>query len=190
MQKLGIEWCGQLGQSINDETLEPPPPGLNEASVLDRPVALVEQGSGRRIISEGDQTERLLDDGWIPDLTDRDNFLEGAHIQAYYFQVRWFPRLKWFTLRPPAGEFFVIGDRPVGWGLPDCLDAPPSCLRDPSAFLIAPISSGLALVGKNRLESWSVTPRQVNSILATWSQEWIAGSTKQVVLAALHDRAN
>jgi Protein of unknown function (DUF4238) len=44
------------------------------------------------------------------------NFLEGIHIQAHYFQARWFPRLRWFTLRPPAGDFFIIGDRPVGCG--------------------------------------------------------------------------
>jgi hypothetical protein len=77
---------------------------------------------------------KLLDAGWIPNPRDRANFLEGVHIQASYFQVRRFPRLRWFTLKPPPGEFFIIGDRPVGWGTPDCLNAPPCCLRDPSAF--------------------------------------------------------
>ena len=47
----------------------------------------------------------------IPDTAESSNFLEVVHIQAYYFQVRWFPRLRWFTLRPPAGQFFIIGDR-------------------------------------------------------------------------------
>ena len=116
------------------------------------------------------------------------NFLEGVHIQSYYFQSRWFPRLKWFTLRPPSGSYFIIGDRPVGWGVPDCLDAPPCCLRDPSAFLIAPLSRELVLVGRNNSEPWEITPREVNHLLATWSYDWIAGPTKDVVEGAIRDR--
>ena len=95
----------------------------------------------------------LLDEGWIPDTAESFELLEGAHIQVYYFQVRWFPRLRWFTLRPPYGQFFVRGDRPVGWGVPERLDAPPRCLRDEAAFLVAPLSRSLALVGRNSFNS-------------------------------------
>jgi hypothetical protein len=140
------------------------------------------------MVAPHEDISSLLDVGWIPDPHDRSNFLEGAHIQAYYFQVRWFPRLSWFTLRPPSGEFFIIGDRPVGWGVPDCLNAPPSCLRDPAAFLIAPLSRSLTLVGRNKPDAWRVTPSQVNAILAAWSHDWIAGPTAAVVENALRDR--
>jgi Protein of unknown function (DUF4238) len=91
-------------------------------------------------------------------------------------------------LRPPAGSYFIIGDRPVGWGVRDCLDAPPCCLRDPSAFLIAPLSRELVLVGRNNSESWEITPREVNHLLATWSYDWIAGPTEDVVKGAIRDR--
>ena len=63
MLKLGLEWGRQLGRSTNVEALEPPPPGLNKAAALDRPVTLMEPASGTTIISEGERTERLLDDG-------------------------------------------------------------------------------------------------------------------------------
>ena len=126
--------------------------------------------------------------GWIPDSTEQSNFSEGVHIRTYYFQLRWFPRLRWFTLRPPEGQFFVIGDRPVGWGVPEYLDAPPCCLRDEAAFLVAPLSHSLALVGRNDSTPWEVTPSKVNALLATWSLDWIAGPTPDVVAAALRNR--
>jgi hypothetical protein len=116
------------------------------------------------------------------------NFLELVHMQAYYFQVRWFPRLHWFTLRPPQGEYFVIGDRPVGWGVPECLDAPPSCLRDEAAFLVAPLSRSLALVGRNNSTAWNVTPSEINALLSAWACDWVAGATEAVVAEALRHR--
>src|SRR5262249_31135368 len=58
--------------------------------------------------------------------------------------------------------------------LPECLDAPPCCLRDKSAFLIAPLSRSLALVGRNDSTPWAVTPSQVDALLAAWSLDWIA----------------
>lgn len=121
-------------------------------------------------------------------MTEPANFLEAVHIQAYYFQVRWFPRLRWFTLRPPEGQYFVIGDRPVGWGVPDCLEAPPNCLRDESAFLVAPPTRSLALVGRNDSTPWQVTPEQMNTMLAAWAHEWVAGPTKEVAIEALRGR--
>jgi hypothetical protein len=149
---------------------------------------LIHPTLGVRTISETEDPTALFDAGWLPDPTERANFLEGVHIRAYYFQTRWFPRLRWFTLRPPVGSFFVIGDRPVGWGVPDCLDAPPACLRDPSAFLIAPLGRSLALIGRNRPQAWSVTPEQVNAVLAAWSHKWIAGPTHSSVAEAIRQR--
>jgi hypothetical protein len=188
MQRLEAEWAVRFGTLLNGQATEPPPARLAELSARFRPIRLIHPVLGERTVVQEDEVDALLDVGWIPDPSERSNFLEGAHIQAYYFQTRWFPRLLWFTLRPPLGEFFIIGDRPVGWGVPDCLDAPPCCLRDPSAFLIAPLSHSLALVGRNDSDAWAVTPAQINAVLAAWSHDWIAGPTPSVVADALRDR--
>jgi hypothetical protein len=188
MQRVETKWAARFEELPTSPLVEPPPDGLMSAPSRRRPVRLIHPTLGERLISEADDATGRLDSGWIPDLTDHANFLESAHIQAYYFQVRWFPRLRWFTLRPPEGLFFIIGDRPVGWGVPDCLDAPPSCLRDPAAFLVAPLGRGLALVGRNHPEPWSVTPSQVNAMLAAWSHEWIAGPSAATVADAMRGR--
>lgn len=188
MQRLEVEWSVRFGPLLDGPFAEPPPEGMGDTVSRTRPVRLLHPTLGEKTVATDEAVGPLLDIGWIPDPSERSNFLEGAHIQAYYFQVRWFPRLQWFTLRPPDGEFFIIGDRPVGWGVPDCLDAPPCCLRDPSAFLIAPLSRSLALVGRNSADAWAITPAQVNAILAKWSHDWIAGPTSMVVANALHDR--
>jgi len=185
LQGLEIEWSVDLHGA---PLAEAPPAGVDAAAERTRPVQLLDPAFRRTRVVEGTELRALLDEGWIPDPGERSNFLEGVHIQAHYFQARWFPRLKWFTLRPPSGEFFVIGDRPVGWGVPDALDAPPSCLRDDAAFLIAPLSRSLAIVGRNEVTPWKCTPRQVNTILAAWSREWIAGPAAAVVSQALSDR--
>lgn len=172
----------------NAPLVEPPPEGLMATLARSRPIKLTHPMLGERLVSEAEDASSFLESGWIPDLTERANFLEGVHIQAYYFQVRWFPRLQWFSLRAPVGTFFIIGDRPVGWGVPECLDAPPSCLRDRDAFLIAPLGRSLALIGRNNPEPWSVTPSDINSMLASWAQEWIAGPSKDTVADAIHRR--
>jgi hypothetical protein len=188
MQRLEVEWAAQYGAFLSAPAVEAPPDGLTGATPRRRGVRLKHPTLGETILKEADDPDVLFDAGWIPDPSDRDNFLEGVHIQAYYFQVRWFPRLRWFTLRPPQGDFFIIGDRPVGWGVPDCLDAPPCCLRDQSAFFIAPLSRSLALFGRNNPAPWSVTPAQVNAILAGWSHEWVAGPTSECVTEAVRTR--
>jgi hypothetical protein len=67
-------------------------------------------GERREVPSQ--DADELVDDGWVPDTEEQSNFLEGAHIQAYYFQVRWLPRLRWFTLRPPKGSTSPSGTDP------------------------------------------------------------------------------
>lgn len=187
MQRLEIEWGTRFG-AASGPMAEPPPDGLLQGLNRHREVRMIHPTLGDTIVPEGDDPSALFDVGWIPDPTEQSNFLEGIHVQAYYFQVRWFPRLQWFTLRPPSDQFFIIGDRPVGWGVPGCLDAPPCCLRDPSAFLIAPLSYNLALVGRNSVEPWRIRPVQVNAILAAWSHEWIAGPTSDCVAEAIQNR--
>ncbi len=190
MQRLEVQWSERFGPLRDVPYAEAPPEGLAGAAERIRPVRLLHPTLGEVTMAADEDLSELLDAGWIPNPRDRSNFLEGVHIQAHYFQVRWFPRLRWFTLRPPSGEFFIIGDRPVGWGVPDCIDAPPSCLRDPSAFLIAPLSRDLVLVGRNDSEPWVLTPRQVNAVLAAWSYDWIAGPTAEVVTKAIQDRGD
>jgi len=188
MKQLAADWAVEFGHVLSGPFVEPPPDGVGLGTTVSRATRLLHSAHGEVVISAGEDPVSLLDYGWAPDLRDRDNFLEFAHIQAYYFQVRWFPRLRWFTLRPPSGSFFTLGDRAVGWGVPDCLNAPPCCLRHPDAFLIAPLSRSLALVGRNRSEPWCVTPAQVNVMAATWARQWIVGPTKDTVAHALSDR--
>jgi hypothetical protein len=188
MQRLEADWATRYRPTLNDPMAEPSPPALAVLHSRHRSIRLIHPALGELREVSSQAADELLDDGWIPDSAEQSNFLEGVHIQAYYFQVRWFPRLRWFTLRPPQGQYFVIGDRPVGWGVPECLDAPPCCLRDEAAFLIAPLSRSLALVGRNDSTPWEVTPSQVNAMLAAWSFDWIAGPTADVVADALRDR--
>lgn len=188
MQRLEADWATRYRPTLNGPMAEPPPPALAVLQSRHRSIRLIHPVLGERREVSSQAADELLDDGWIPDSAEQSNFLEGVHIQAYYFQVRWFPRLRWFTLRPPQGQYFVIGDRPVGWGVPQCLDAPPCCLRDEAAFLVAPLSRSLALVGRNDSTTWEVTPSQVNGLLAAWSHDWIAGPTEGVVAEALQRR--
>ena len=124
-QRLEVKWATRFGTLLAAPQVGSPPDGLLDAPDRTRPVPLMHQTLAEITVAADEDLNILLDAGWIPDPRDRSNFLEGVHIQSYYFQARWFPRLRWFTLRPPVGEYFIIGDRPVGWGVPDRLDAPP-----------------------------------------------------------------
>lgn len=187
MQTLEHFWVEkEFGRS--GEVVEPPPEGLLSASESQRDVQMVHPRLGCRVFPVGSDFECAVTEGWFPDMRERMNFLEGVHIQAYYFQERFFPRFKWFTLRPPEGEFFVIGDRAVGWAADGYIDAPPSCLRDPSAYVLAPISRNLLLVGRHTFEKWNVTPGRINAVIACWAHNWIAGPTQTTVESALAAR--
>lgn len=100
-RREGAHWSGSVGCVL---------PGDDEDS--DSLMTKVFIAGSRRIIRLATEVrtridtvvdkgfQLLIDDGWIPDMTEPANFLEGVHLQAYYFQARWFPRLRWFTLRP------------------------------------------------------------------------------------------
>jgi len=187
MQTLENSW-GERGFGHHSAPVESPPEGLLSATESQREVQMLHPTLGRRLFPAGSDFEQAASDGWFPDMSDRTNFLESVHIQAYYFQVRFFPRLKWSALHAPEGEAFVIADRPVGWVADGCIDAPPSSLRHPSAYLLAPICRTLLLVGRNTTREWFVTPAQVNAVVARWAQVWIAGPTEATVRSALEDR--
>ncbi len=188
MMQLFADWA-QMSEPVEERQLaEPPPQGLVTAGVLRRDVAMIHPVLGKRKWPADSRFDVLMKEGWIPDYSDSENFLESVHIQAYYFQTRFFPRFRWFTLRPPDGQFFVIADRAVGWAADGYLDAPPSCLRHPSAYVLAPISRTLLLVGRHTTSPWSVTPARINGIIACWAREWVAGPTRHVVEDALSVR--
>jgi hypothetical protein len=187
MQTLMNVWT-ERGIGRNGKLVESPPDGLVQASELHRDVAMRHPMLGCRVFPAGSDFEHAAAEGWFPDMYERENFLQGVHIQAYYFQVRFFPRFKWFTLRAPEGEFFVIGDRAVGWTADGYTDAPPSCLRDPSAYVLAPISRNLVLVGRHTMGKWLVTPAQINAVIACWAHDWIAGPNQVTVESALEAR--
>ena len=187
MQTLEHSWA-EKGFGGAEQVVEPPPEGLLKASESQRDVQMLHPKLGCRVFPAGSDFERAVAAGWLPDMRDPMNFLESVHIQAYYFQVRFFPRFKWFTLHAPDGEFFVIADRAVGWAADGYIDAPPSCLRHPSAYVLAPISRSLLLVGKYTKEKWQVTTRRINALIACWAHDWIAGPTQATVESALEAR--
>ncbi len=187
MQTLENSWA-ENHLSRDDKVVEAPPGGLLNASELQRDVQMLHPSLGSRVFAANSDFERAAAEGWFPDMRERSNFLEGVHIQAYYFQARFFPRFNWFTLHAPAGEFFVIADRAVGWVADGIIDAPPNCLRDSSAYILAPIARNLVLVGKHGKEKWQVTPAQINAVIACWAHEWIAGPTQATVETAIEAR--
>jgi hypothetical protein len=187
MQTLDHFWAEE-GFGRGDEIVEPPPEGLLKASESQRDVQMLHPALGCRVFPAGSDFDRATAEGWFPDMGEKMNFLESVHIQAHYFQVRFFPAFKWFALHAPEREFFVIADRAVGWAANGCIDAPPSCLRDPSAYVLAPISRSLLLVGRHSREEWRVTTGQVNAVIACWAHDWIAGPTRATVELALGAR--
>lgn len=188
IQKLETQWATQFSAMRNALPVEPPPDSLLSAPDLQRDVQMVHPSLGTSVFPADADFDLLADKGWYPDPSEAANFLEMVHVQAYYFQARFFPRFRWFTLHAPEGEFFVIADRAVGWAADGYVDASPSALRNQSAYVLAPLSRSLVLVGRHTSDAWNVTPAQVNSVIASWAYEWIAGPKKHTVTIALDAR--
>ncbi|HUZ12038.1 MAG TPA: DUF4238 domain-containing protein [Caulobacteraceae bacterium] len=144
---------------------------------------------GRRVVVTLREAEFLRQQGWRLRMS-KDDFLEAVHLQAWYFQVRFFPRLAWLMLGAPPGRSFIIGDRPVVWGFAGGTDLPPSVLRHANVQLIAPLSRGICLFGYNPLKIHPdvVTTSDVNQAIAAAAHHWIAGSTEASVKEALQMR--
>jgi hypothetical protein len=115
-----------------------------------------------------------------------------VHLQAWYFQVRFFPRLRWIILDAPPGGHFIIGDRPVVWGFDGVVDAQPRALRHPHIQLFATLtrSVGLFAYHPSGVPPDAVSFRDVNRIIAMAATRWIAGPSRAVVAESLADRAN
>jgi hypothetical protein len=143
-------------------------------------------GDRREVLSE-DEFDALRRLGWRW-IIRRNDHLEMLHLQAWYFQVRHFPRLSWVRLQPPDGEHFITSDRGVTWLADGYADTPPAALRHPTVQVVAPLTRKIALVGRHSTAALCVTPREVNRFIAFAASGWIAGPTADVVRQALADR--
>lgn len=190
MKTLYEAWIDALPAKKSEwRTFEPPPAGYRTStdhgiiSRMEHPL------HGVREDIPGEFFGNLWDDGWRPRFS-RDEFLMMVHISAWYFQVRVYQRLKWLWARAPAGRCFVIGDRPVIWGLPGNVEMPPYAFRHPDVQFIAPLSKSLAMIGYYPASDppETVFPSDINRIVASAAHEWIAGPTEKVVREALSER--
>jgi hypothetical protein len=81
--------------------VEPPPPGFEKINNRPRPMCLEDPSTGaRRDVMAEHEFYALRRQGWKW-IISRDDHLEMLHLQAWYFQVRHFPRLSWVRLQPP-----------------------------------------------------------------------------------------
>ncbi len=153
-----------------------------------RPMCLEDPNTGaRREVTVEEEFHAYRKRGWKW-IFRRDDYLEMLHIQAWYFQVRHFPRLSWVRLQPPDNEFFITSDRSVAWLVDGYADTPPASLRHPTAQVVAPLTRKVALVGRHGGRELHVTPREINRFVAFTASDWIAGPTSDVVRRALTDR--
>jgi len=166
-------WMHVVQRSVDDwhpdevvDVVEPPPEGWD--SMKGRPgVHWVEnpESHERRQVTGADELAAFRRLGWRWVLS-RDDQLELMHLQAWYFQVRHFPRLSWVRLDAPPGESFVTSDRAVTWAASGVADSPPAALKDLTAQLVAPLTCRTALVGRNDTAPLQVTPREINRFVA------------------------
>jgi hypothetical protein len=172
------------------KVVEPPPLGFEKIGNRSRPMTLEDPNTSvRREVLDEYEFRALRKQGWRW-IIQHDDHLEMLHLQAWYFQVRHFPRLSWVRLQPPDGEYFVTSDRSVAWLVDGCADTPPAALRHPAAQLVAPLTAIIALVGRHGTDALRVTPREVNRFVAFSASDWIVGPTYDVVRQALVDRSD
>ncbi len=185
------QWIREHPDASETDVLEPPPPGFETAVRRERLMCLEDPSTGvRREVIDAEEIEAYRKRGWKFVLR-RDDHLELLHWQAWYFQVRHFPRLCWTRLQPPEGEFFITSDRGVAWLIDGYHgETPPAALRDPGAMVFAPLTLRLALVGRHGTDPIEATPRGINCCIAAAASSWVAGPTTEVVQRALLDRTS
>ncbi len=186
---LEEEWIYHWDPNVDVPVVEPPPDGINSIRDRVRGYCLENPDTGERLeVTDSDEFRSYFKRGWKWVLRSDDK-LELLHMQAWYFQVRHFPRLSWVRLNAPDDEWFVTSDRGVAWLADGCADTPPAALRHPTAQVVAPLTRKVALVGRNATHKLQVTAREVNRFIASAASDWVAGPTKKVVEQAILDRS-
>jgi len=182
--ELSERWINEGPFSLEGHDLEAPPLGFEEAIRGVGSLCLEDPTTGaRHELIELEEIQAYRKRGWKFILRHEDH-LVLLPWQAWYFEVRHFPRLKWNWFRPPDGEFFITSDRAVAW----LGDGPPADLRHPSAHVFAPLTKDIALIGRHGAEPLHTTPRGVNFCVASAASAWIAGPTSTVIRQAVLDR--
>lgn len=192
MQSLYEEWINDM--PVDAQYVEPPPPGYEKIRLgggvhrMEHPELGIREGVPSELVHD------LRREGWRFRVG-QDDFRAVVHFQAWYFQVRMFPRLRWMILDAPHGQYFVVSDRPVVWGFAQVsddgpsllLDVPPNALRDQNVQLVAPLTRSIALLAHHELGQppTMIRPCDINFIVASGANRWIAGPTQQAVAAAL-----
>jgi len=185
---LNDQWINDERPASKDDMIEPPPEGFQDITARLRPLCLEDPATGeRREVTGTTEIEDYRKRGWKLILR-RDDYLELLHLQAWYFQVRHFPRLRWVRLDAPEGEWFITSDRGVTWLVDGFADTPPAALRHPTTQVVAPLTRKLVLVGRHETQNLNVTPREVNRLIAFTASDWVAGPTSEVVERAIIDR--
>lgn len=186
MKALYESWVEAVPPLSEVKYAEPPPAGYDKWTELSRTYRMAHPAHGAREEIPPDQVEPLRNQGWRLCLGNND-FLGFVHLQAWYFQVRFFPRLKWLSVRAPKGCYFIIGDRPVVWGFSDRVDEAPYRLRHPEVQLAAPLSKSLALFAYHASNNQPdiIKTGDINRIIASGAHDWIAGPMESVVREAL-----
>jgi hypothetical protein len=181
------EWASDWDPDETVQLVESPPEGFDTVKATIRTLCLEEPHTGeRREIDRKDLAAyRKRGWRWVFGLQDQ---LELMHLQAWYFQVRHFPRLSWIRLNTPDNEWFVTSDRAVTWLADGFADTPPAALRHSKAQVVAPLTRRTALVGRNETTKLGVTPREINRFIASTASSWLAGPTRSVVEQAIQDR--
>ncbi len=186
MASLFQEWA-EMYDPTDGSLVEPPPIGWERISERPTSHTLEHSEFGVRENVPAREVESLIQDGWTLKFN-RDDLLELVHMQAWYFQVRFFPCLRWVVLEAPEGKSFVIGDRPVVWGIHGTFDVKPTMLRHPMVQLVAPLSRSVALFAYHAESAppQEIEPEQMNSMMALAANQWIAGSDEITVANAIN----
>ena len=186
--ELVQEWMNDWGADDTTEIVEPPPGGIEHIKDRVRSYWVQDPQTGQeQEVSNFEELKAFRNRGWRWILRSDDK-LELIHMQAWYFQVRHFPRLSWVRLNTPYDESFITSDRGVTWLADGFPDTPPAALRHSTAQLVAPLTRWTSLVGRHGTEELRVTPRQVNRFIACTASAWVAGPTRIVVEQAIQDR--
>jgi hypothetical protein len=186
---LVSDWANSPEDGSAVPVLEPPPAGMDNIKEKIRNHCIKNPETGERHeVADIAEFEAYRKRGWKWILS-LDDQRELIHLQAWYFQIRHFPRLSWVRLNTPSDEWFVTSDRAVAWLAEGHADTPPSALRHPSVLVLAPLTSKTALIGRHGTHQLNVSSREMNCQIALAASAWIAGPTKAVVEAALQDRA-